>query len=399
MSARHESAAPTSALPRPAATSAVERGLLALGVEPALLDAVLGDLAEERAERTARDGALSATLWFAGETTRTAPHLALATVRHLARHDRGRLARIVGVAAVGSLGIAAVIQLRDRPPARIASAMGPYVILNSRHAVRLPVSVRDDRGRPLDSAAVRFAWLSGVPLRMNTHGDVTCSRAGDARVQATLDGLTTALLVRCRPVDELLAGDLDIVEGDPPSTLPMMALDARGRRVELLAGRMTFDDSSVATFVNGSVVPRAAGSTLLEISIGDERARVGVHVHARAASIDALRDAHTGIAVPVRLPSGGTLRLPLPRGTYQLWVREGDETRPIRLAVLDARCGPGDAPLRLVCNSRGESSLVLYRSPGAGSDGDAQAELLARRVPDSQRLRLTQLPDSAYRSR
>src|SRR4051812_45742590 len=210
---------------------------------------------------------------------------------------------------------------------------------------------------------------------MNARGDVTCARAGDAIVRAAIGDDATQLLVRCRPVDYLRAADVDLVVGDAPAALPMEAFDAYGRPVSLLAGHITFDDSSVATFTSGRVVPRRPGSTLLEISIGEERARVHATVHARASSLDSLRLGAYAIAVPIRLRDGETLRWPLPRGTWQLWVREGDEARPVRLAVLDSRCGPGNADLRLVCASRGESSVVVYRTPGIGS-GDVDAELL-----------------------
>jgi hypothetical protein len=59
----------------PAPPAGTERALGALVADRALRDALLGDLAEEYAERWARHGAASARAWYRGQAARSAPHL------------------------------------------------------------------------------------------------------------------------------------------------------------------------------------------------------------------------------------------------------------------------------------------------------------------------------------
>src|SRR4051794_16797389 len=61
--------------------SRLERLLCNLGADPAFVEAVLGDLAEERAARTSTDGASAARLWYAREALRSMPHLVASAVR------------------------------------------------------------------------------------------------------------------------------------------------------------------------------------------------------------------------------------------------------------------------------------------------------------------------------
>lgn len=52
-----------------------ERRLESLGVDPAFVEALLGDMAKERELRAARDGAMEARLWYVAEALRSVPHV------------------------------------------------------------------------------------------------------------------------------------------------------------------------------------------------------------------------------------------------------------------------------------------------------------------------------------
>lgn len=78
----------------------VERVLLSLAAGP-VQDDVLGDLAEEFARRSERDGASHARWWYRREALRTMPHLVRMSLRGFSLSDLGRL----GVAITGALVI------------------------------------------------------------------------------------------------------------------------------------------------------------------------------------------------------------------------------------------------------------------------------------------------------
>jgi hypothetical protein len=74
-----------------------ERLLEALGADPEFRDAVLGDLAEEHALRSAQHGERAAGRWYYAQTLRTAPHLLRAWARRLRPIHALRIAGFVGV--------------------------------------------------------------------------------------------------------------------------------------------------------------------------------------------------------------------------------------------------------------------------------------------------------------
>ena len=81
-----------------------ERLLLGFLTDPALGDAILGDLTEEWRTRLTRDGRMSANLWYWGQALRTMPHLLLDWCVNATRRDV--LLRLAGMLAV--FGIAAL---------------------------------------------------------------------------------------------------------------------------------------------------------------------------------------------------------------------------------------------------------------------------------------------------
>ena len=72
-----------------------ERLLEALGADPDFRDALLGDLAEEHAIRTAWDGEREARRWYHREALRIAPYLVRDAVRRLRWRGAARLAGVV----------------------------------------------------------------------------------------------------------------------------------------------------------------------------------------------------------------------------------------------------------------------------------------------------------------
>jgi hypothetical protein len=89
--------------------SFAERLLLGFLTDPALGDAILGDLTEEWRTRITRDGRMSADLWYWGQAIRTMPHLLRGWCVNATRRDVWlRLAGILVVFGIAALPIAAV---------------------------------------------------------------------------------------------------------------------------------------------------------------------------------------------------------------------------------------------------------------------------------------------------
>jgi len=85
-----------------------ERLLLGFVTDPALGDAILGDLTEEWRTRITRDGRRSADLWYWGQAIRTMPHLLRDWCVNTTRRDvRLRLAGMLVVFGIAALPAAA----------------------------------------------------------------------------------------------------------------------------------------------------------------------------------------------------------------------------------------------------------------------------------------------------
>ncbi|MCY7380042.1 MAG: hypothetical protein LH467_11995 [Gemmatimonadaceae bacterium] len=294
--------------------SKVECLLEALGADPAFADAVLGDLTEEHARRAARDGARTARWWYVGEALRSAPHLLASAVRHASWRRRARLSAYI--AAVLLAPAVAVIALfgGNGLPAQLVADMGSAadIVVNNVRPVQLAMRVLDAAGHVLPDTGVRYRWSAGVPVPVSSTGVVTCTQPGDATVHASLGPLTTRLTLRCRPVLDVRAFRmLNIVVGGPVAEVPFLAVDADGQRVTQLRGQITVEDSSVATVnvtAEGKQLlrARAAGSTALNVRIGDRDAHMEVHVYERASTPEGIRPGQH-LAVPVQV-RGGDMR-------------------------------------------------------------------------------------------
>jgi hypothetical protein len=333
-----------------------ERAMDFAGFDAEFVDAILGDLTEERAERAARDGVLRARLWYAREIVRSAPHLVIAALRRGGRGARAVLGLIICATLLAASATAAFILLRDGPPARLVSDLADdadVILLNQQRAVRLPMRVLDERGHVLESDAVRYAWQAGAPISVSPIGVVQCTEAGDAVIRASVADVTQQLTVHCRPVAAIRTSSwVDLIAGGEPRDLPFVAVDADDKPIVELRGDFYVSDTSVAA-LNGMIVrPRRTGRTGVEIKIGDRKVSTQVIVHERVASFIGLRADQPHVAIPVRLARGDTLHFALPRGTY--WIK---------YIPLHAGEGPPTIELEGPANCFPSNGLNVYRLP------------------------------------
>ncbi|HEY0929652.1 MAG TPA: hypothetical protein VGE27_07005 [Gemmatimonas sp.] len=264
--------------------SAAERILLALGVDQSFAEAVLGDLAEEYAER-ATFGVRAARQWYAGQMIRSAPYL----IRSAGRHAAGR-ARLA--AAVASLSLVASVILfartaRNGPPVRLVAGTGDTILVNFLRPVSLSIRVLDADGRLLPDSGVRYAWIGGAPVSVSERGIVTCAHSGDAKVRASLGSLATTLHLLCRPVRAVSAGFwADFVLGESGRDLDVTAVDVDGRLATRLGARLSVEDSTVAVLSGLRVEPRSPGETRASLRVGDRTTDFFVRVFEPVSTLE-----------------------------------------------------------------------------------------------------------------
>jgi hypothetical protein len=329
-----------------------ERLLGAIGAHPSFAEAVLGDLAEERARRAGQRGTLAADWWYARETLRSVPHLVWNAVRHGGVDGRTRVAGLLAVLAAAPLLVAALV-LRAAPPASLVfegqrgSDVPNGVVLNTRHPVQLVTHALDAKGRALPPATVRYEWAAGVPVAVTPSGAVTCSEYGDAEVRASAGPIATTLLVRCRPVNEI-HGDMvmSLIAGGAGGDLPLTARAPNGRLEWLVAFDARIDDSAVAAVHGLHVRPVAPGATVATVNIGDARARVWVNVYEPVPTLAGLRPDQRLVSAPVHLAAGDTILWPLPTGEFWLRFTPVSKSQPMPRIVVRGQiaCLPAFGP-------------------------------------------------------
>jgi hypothetical protein len=364
-----------------------------LGADPAFAEAVFGDLAEEFALRAAQDGVGAARRWYAREALRSAPHFVRSGLRCANWQARARLGMwVAGSVLAAAAGVLALV-LRDGPPVRLVAGTGGVgpVVVNSRLPFRMPMRVLDAAGHLLNARGVRYRWASGVPVTVTPDGVVTCARAGDAVVRASLGPLATRVPVLCRPVHAVFAAEpwMVFVVGTPAREIAFVAVDAAGRRVAPLAGVLRVRDTTVAALVatqdgpgqagGRRIAPRAPGQTLIDAQVGDRRTDVTVTVYRPVPTLDALRPGQRLVAAPIRLASGETRRWRMAPGYYRLSVLP-DLTGDARgqtpeLAILGANCMRW-SDQRFVCVAGPDAWVVAYH-PWRAAPAPARTGYLA----------------------
>jgi hypothetical protein len=356
--------------------SKLERLLHLLGADPEFVDAVLGDLAEEHAARAKADGARAARWWYGRELLRSAPHLVASAVRVASWRRRAVLMMfLAAVALVVTFAAMSMLSGSDVPARLVASGdRGDGIVVNNERPVQLGMRVLDSLGRVMPDTGIRYRWLSGTPIPVTSRGVATCTQRGDAVVGASLGGLSTQLVLRCRPVHKVHAQWMaNLIVGDSAVGVPFTAFDAQGRTVSLLRGELSVEDSSVATLdvaADGtrSVRARAPGTTMIQIRIGDRSAGMGVHVYERASSPEGIRPGQH-LATRVEL-AGGDVRqwhLPAGRELYEVtMLPAGDRMHVPRLAIVGANCVTWADPHGFLCVALHGASVFVFHS----RDGD-----------------------------
>jgi hypothetical protein len=208
------------------------------------------------------------------------------------------------------------------PPTRLVAGHADTVVVNSRSPAALPVHVLDSAGHELSARGVRFAWLSGAPIRVSDSGHVMCRQRLDAEVRATLGELSTRFVLLCRPIKAfqfLFYTGVPLVSGGPPRQLDVHAVGLDGEPVTAFAATMTVADTNVADVRGFTIYPKRPGNTEIELDIGDCAWPTHVEVNERVASpLDLRRREQVFMESPLRLFDGQRRGWRLPRGEYRV---------------------------------------------------------------------------------
>jgi hypothetical protein len=350
-----------------------------LGADPAFVDDVLGDLAEEHARRTVERGAVAARWWYLAEAVRALPHLAWNALRFGGTRGRARVAAVVAGVAMVPAVIAAGLMARAGAPARLVveaqNGADPRggLIVNTRHPVRLSMLVYDREGRSLSTEVVRYRLIAGAPFDISEKGVVTCSRSGDAAVRAYAGSAVTTLIVRCRPVREVRSYKwVQLVAGDSAHELSFEALAPDGGREHLLAGARFVTDTTVARLEGSSLRGVAPGGAMLVTEVGDGRQFTRVSVFEPVPSLDGLRPDQQFVIAPVRVARGAAITWPLPQGLYWLKYHRASPDDPLPALTVAGgmtECVPAFGPgvARVHCLSRAPGATLHVASTGSAS--------------------------------
>ena len=370
----------------------VEQLLHALGAHPAFADAVLGDLAEERARREAEQGALAARWWYAREALSAVPHLLGNAVRHGGAAGRARVAAVLAGAALVPALVAAVL-LRDAPAAFLVfegqrgSDAANAVVLNSSQPVKLITRAFDAGSHELPAGGVRYDWVAGVPIPVTSRGIVTCTERGDAELRASAGRVATTVIVRCRPV-RAVNGSLMmyLVAGEQGKPLPITASTDDGMREDLVAYEARVEDTSVAVLSGLVVRPIAPGTTSAILKIGDGQTRIWVNVYEPVPTLAGLRPDQRLVSAPVRLAAGDTIQWPLPAGRFWLRFSPSDALRPGPIPMIKVSgqisCVPSFGPTdQATCIAQTADAKIRIAHPGATRDSIFGRLALERRDP------------------
>ena len=370
--------------PRPV----VERMLESLGADAAMVESVLGDLAEERAERVARDGVASARLWYLKEALRSAPWLLASGLRQSGWRGRDLVLASGGTLALLATGAVMLVLSLHGDPARVVGVgdTGGGIVVNNTTPVHLDVHVFDARGHELPDSAVRYRWAGGMPLPVTPRGMLRCAQRGDASVLATIGTVGAELMVRCRPVLAVLTGpNVAVIVGEGAAHLPFVAIDYDGRRETDLHGAITVANRDIAgtvPAVDGQrlVRARSMGTTRMELAIGDHRTDVFVDAYRRAASPTGIRPGEQ-VAVRVNILPG-TLRWWKLSKSHELYrvrmLPDGDEERMPVLSIYGANCASAE-PHAFLCAAPRDAFVFAYYPVRDASGGARHGNLAVAR--------------------
>jgi len=280
------------------------------------------------------------------------------------------MARTLRVWPALAVAMAAAAACRSEP-ARITAGASDTILINNRNPIRIPLRVLDAKGQPLADDGVRFERIGGDDLPVTAEGAVSCLRAGDLSVRASLGALAADLRIQCRPVQTVgVEGPVNLVLGDSARELPIVALGPDGLPVRHVNVTVVVRDTSVARMEGSRLRTLNSGATMVDVVAGDADGSASVKVYDPVTTLEGLRKDQEHVSVRVRLPGRWKRSWPVPEGDYMLWILPYEyEGRGLQVRMEGAVCEPQDPmprsggfanPPKAVCRAKAGASIVVF---------------------------------------
>ncbi len=330
------------ALAAPTAALAQEAGRVArVQVTPGHASVVAGETFQFSV--TARDAE--------GRPVTDAPVVWIATPFDIAGCDENGLVetfrpgQVYVIAFVGGTPGIAVLDIGERPPARlsIGSASGSTVLEGG--VLQLEITAETEIGDPLEVG--RVAWRSLQPniAAVGAGGVVSGLRPGRADVVAEAHGLSASLEIEVRPnpVREIAIGGVDgPVRAGDVVWLRAMPRDERGRELRDVPLRWSVSGRPAEVGPDGSFVAERAGTYAVSATAGSVTGSTAVRVVPRHDPRKVEGVAHAplpgGVQAAELWPIGDVLYLSTIAGTvYTFDIREPSAPLLTDSLVVDAR--------------------------------------------------------------
>jgi len=281
------------------------------------------------------------------------------------------------------LSVAAACSESDGPPVRLVGGSSDTVIINNRAETRIPLRVLDAHGHVLPDSGVRYRLIAGDNIAVSPTGRIKCLHSADVTVHASLGGLASTMLVRCRPVNRVqIDGPMQFLLPDTAQEMPLRVLDLEGNEVSLLNGTADIIDTTIATIDGIRVIPKAPGVTVAGVRFGNVSAGVGVHVYQKVSSLDVLQQGMKFVGVSLRLAGGETKTWKLPSGSWMLtMLPEADEVNGVRLRIEGANCSPLQLTRRRYgCFVKTAGKVIVFNPSTSSTAPELSGVLLVRPV-------------------
>jgi hypothetical protein len=287
---------------------------------------------------------------------------------------------LVAVAALlTQIGCAAS---EPKTPARIVGGLRDTVVINERQPARIRVRVFDVSGKSLPDTGVQFVALDGNNPEVSPDGVVHCLHSSDFRARASIGSISTTITVRCRPVKTVhIDGPIQFLLPDTGQDMRVSAFDLDGKPVDVMIGKTSIGDTTIATISDLRITPESPGATIAGARFGNQSAGVGVHVYERATSLDPLFGGKEYIGIPLRLPGGAFRTWQLPPGTWMLTMIPEEDNEGLALRIEGAACSPVFlTPRRLGCLVKKSATVTVYNRSASPNAPDKTGSLLVRRI-------------------
>lgn len=193
------------------------------------------------------------------------------------------------------------------PPDQVRLELPDLIV--SPDPVHATVHARRGGTSTVTNEKTDFSVTPGDVASVGPDMNLTCRKSGDAKITASIQGVSASTEVKCRLVERIDTGTLplfDITKG--PVTLHASALAKSGVALDDVPIAMSSESPHVASVSSNVLTPLAVGETKVTLTAGAKTATIPVRV-VRSLTPEALP-----------LEGGRRIYFGLPEGKYEVKV-------------------------------------------------------------------------------